>query len=248
MGVLNTIRRSQDDRVRPKSRSYWGIDLGITEVKSSEITEKKKFSLAEKRALQHELSGIEPVEDVIVIWNKDKNSERLSTYQVKEILSDMGFNVDEVLGGQHFADVTAVMNVNGFVVPGWVRVANFLSRLLGGSKKLLLSKLSPGKDRLHIRLFENNDGSWIVIAHTDNNWITINPVRIYKAHIEKGAGDYELGTEIMYQLLMAFREICLQKNRLFTYTKINNIVQSSYRKRLSRRIGKQVSTIPLFMP
>lgn len=99
MGLLNTIKRSQDDYDLPSKKSYWGYEIDVSLIDVERITQKVNHLPSEKRALLHELSGLEPVDKVLIIKNKKKNLGRLTTYQVKEILDDMGFNVDTIFSG-----------------------------------------------------------------------------------------------------------------------------------------------------
>ncbi|KKR30350.1 hypothetical protein A2715_00905 [Candidatus Woesebacteria bacterium RIFCSPHIGHO2_01_FULL_39_32] len=244
MGIANTIIRSRHDLVKPKNKSYWGCDLDIKLVDVDHFRTKKTVLPTEKRVLAHEISGKEPVERVIVLDNKKKSLGRLTTNQVKEILNDMGFNVDVIISEKYHADILAAMNIGGTAIPSWIKLARIVARILPSAEKLLLLKLSPGKDRLHIRLFENNDGSWIVVSHTDHNWMSLNLVQVYKSHLkggfsknaeEKGAGDYVTGTLMMSALLNKFNEK-LQKNRIFTYKEIEKLVRSAYNQSVTYKL------------
>ena len=233
MGIVNTIKRSRDDLVKPKKKNYWQYRMNIDLMDIQDIIKKKSLPTV-KRALRHELSGKEPIKQVIVLSNKRKKLGRFTTYQIREILDDIGFNVDAIMSGSHFSDLTAVMNINGFLIPGWSRLANFFAKHLHLSRKLLLTKLSPGRERLHIRLFENNDGAWIIAAHTDYNWINLNPFKIFSAHVYKGNGDYETGTLMMYELLRSF-DWYIRKNKIFPPEEIERITRWAYYKTLAKR-------------
>lgn len=234
MGIINTIIRSRDDSLKPKTKSYWGYKLNIQLVNKEEITEKIKLLPSEKRLVLHELSGKEPVEQVILLSNSKKELGRLTTNQVKEILDDMGFNVDTILAGMHGADYNAVMNINGFLIPGWHWVARAISKLFYGSSKLWTTKLSPGKERLHVRMFEMNDGTWLIAAHTDVNWMDLNLAKVFKAHLTTGAGDFKTGTLMMYELLKKFAQY-LNENQNFPYEEIVGVTRWAYYHSLAEK-------------
>ncbi len=225
MGIFDTILRSKDDLVKPESKSYWGCELEIDLANVKDIIEKSNLLPSEKRLVAYELSGKEPINQIIVVSNTNKELGRLTTSQLKDILDDMGFNVDTILSGSHYSDTTAVMNINGFVAPGWRTLAGIVKEFNPVWEKLLLSKLSPGKERLHIRIFEMNDGRFIVAAHTDLNWMSFNIFKVFNAHLSSGRGNYKLGTAIMFKLLKKFNEN-LRNNRTMDYDDIKTVVES----------------------
>lgn len=235
MGIVNTIIRSRDDFGKPEDKSYWGTELVIELVPVEEVLNKKNATPSEKRLLAHELSGKEPIEQLIFLSNKKKELGDLTTLQVKEILDDMGFNVDVIMSDTHFCDFAAVMNINGFLVPGWETFMKILGRLWPKAEKMLLAKLSPGKERLHIRMYEMNDGKWAIGAHTDWNWMSINLFRVYRAHMTEGAGDYETGTMMMHELLKTFVKY-VERNEPFTYEEIARITRWTYYQSLANKL------------
>ena len=235
MGITDSIVRSKDDLVKPRYKSYWGYSLDINLLKLKDMSKKLKPSPSEKRALKHELSGIEPVSDLIVLNNNKNNLGRFTTSQIKEMFDDIGFNVDVLVGERRDADISAVMNVGGYSIPGWVKLARFITKFFPSNEKLLLTKLSPGKDRLHIRMFENNDGSWLIAAHTDHNWLSLNLYKVYKAHGSYGAGDYVTGTRIMYELLRKFSWY-LKNNKVLPTKEIDKIVSWAYYQSLADKL------------
>ena len=231
MGVVDTIIRSKDDGVKPDNRSYGGYDLRINLVDVNVIKKKKRLFHTEKRANKHELSGKEPIKEVLILDNGKKSLGRFTTVQIKEMFDDMGFNVDTIVSEAHFSDIEAVMNINGYSIPGWVKIARIITRIFPTHEKLLLTKLAPGKDRLHVRIFENNDGSWIIAAHTDHNWLSLNFAKVKKAHVGYGAGDYITGTRIMYDLLRRFKK-CVDENKILTAHEIQKVTKNAYYKTL----------------
>jgi len=234
MGILKTIIRARDDLEKPKTKSYWGYKIEAELMKVKDVKEKERLLPSDKRAIKHELSGKEPVEQIIVVRNSSKKLGRFTTDQVKEMLDDMGFNVDVSLSKDHFSDFSAVMNVYGFAIPGWRSFANWVSKRFRKLEKLLLAKLAPGKYRLHIRLFEGNDGSWTIIAHTDVNW-NLNLFKVFKAHVSSGAGDYKTGTLMMYKLIKSFKKYS-EKNKLFPYSEIEKVSIWGYYRSIAGKL------------
>ena len=241
MGIIDTIIRSRDDLIKPKKKSYWGYDLDVELVDAKSITQKVKLLPTEKRTIEYELSGKEHVHQLIILRNNRKSLGRLTTSQVKEILDDMGFNVDTILSAPRASDFSAVMNINGFAIPGWRYFVNIMLTINPDFEKLLLTKLAPGRERLHIRIFESNSGDWIILAHTDWNWMSLNLFRVYKAHVVTGAGDYEMGTLIMYKLLLAFNEF-LKENKIFPTKDIIGITRWVYYTRMADSIKSAIKT------
>lgn len=241
MGILSSIVGSKDDLVKPNKKSYWGLSFDVSLTSAEYYRNKKNLSSTEKRMLRFDLSDKEPIEDVVVLTNSNKKLGRFTTEQVKEMLDDMGFNVNPTFGGNHFADIIAVMNVGGFSIPGWVRIARLISKVLPSREKMLIAKLSPGKDRLHIIAYEANDGSWVFACHTDYNWLSLNLPRVYKAHVGHGAGDYITGTLMFYSLLKEFAK-SVDNNKILSFTKIQWLIQDAYNRSLVKKFGAQTSS------
>ena len=208
MSLLSAIKNSKDDIWKPDTKSYWGYDFRISLVDADTIRNKKDPSQTEKRMLSFDLSEQEHAESIIVLNSKYhvSNEQHLNSKQITDILDDIGFNVRPTLTPKHNGDFAAIMNVGGFSIPGWVKFARRISKFLPSREKLLLTKLSPGNDRLHVIVFQEIDGSWIFTAHTDYNWLNLNIPKIYKAHVGHGAGDFITGTLMLYGQLKSFQE------------------------------------------
>lgn len=234
MGIISSIKSSQNDLDRPKSKSYWGYSLNIDLENIKKIKEKKNPLPTERRALLHEFSGIEPVEEFIVLTNKNKKLGRLTTFQINEMFNDMGFNVNPTFGGKHFSDFDAVMNIGEYSIPGWVKFVRIFSKIFPTYEKNLLRKLSPGTDRLHLRFFESNDGSWLIAGHTDHNWLSLNLAKIYKAHVGYGAGDYITGTIMTYLLLKEFARKIVN-NEVFKEKDIQKVLSKAYSQSIIKK-------------
>lgn len=240
MGVINSIKKSESDMMRPKTKTYWGFGFDVTTIPASYYRNKTNPSPTEKRMLGFDLSDKEHIEKVVVLKNSKTTLGRFTTEQVEEILNDMGFNVTPTFGGKHMADIEAVMNVNGYSIPGWVKIARTISKYMPSREKLLLTKLSPGNDRLHVIAYEENDGSWVFASHTDFNWLNLNLPKIYKAHVGHGAGDYITGTLMFERLLKAFGKYA-HENKVMTVNEIYKIIQGAYNQSLVEKFSTQNS-------
>lgn len=209
----------------PNQRSYFGVEFDVKLISVKNFKKKESFTPTEKILLANELAGVEPIEYLIQLDNKNKELGRITRQQLTEILNDVGFNVYPKLSGAHGTDFSAVMNVKGFVLPGWQKLPDIFSPKL---EKLLLTKFAPGKERLHIRVFENNDGKWLITAHTDYNWINLNLYKVYKSHMTHGAGNYRTGTLLMTTLLNKFQK-CIETDKTIEVTDIIKAVKLVYK-------------------
>lgn len=236
MGIISSIISSERDSERPNKKTYWGFGFDISTIPASYYRNKINPSPTEKRMLGFDLSEKEHIEKVIVLKNYKSELGRFTTEQVREILNDMGFNVDPTFSGRHLADIEAVMSVNGYSIPGWVKIARIISKSLPSREKLLLTKLSPGNDRLHVVVYEENDGSWAFAAHTDLNWLNLNLPKIYKAHVGHGAGDYITGT-LMFKLLLEAFAKDVERNKITTVFEINKVIKKAYNQSLVEKIS-----------
>jgi hypothetical protein len=236
MGIISSFQSSKNDLDTPIHKTYWGFDFDVSRIDVNHIRTKTNHNPTEKRMLGFDLDEEESIEQIVVLNNRKKELGRFTTEQVKEILSDIGCNVNPLFVGKHLADIEAVMNVGGYSIPGWVKFARIVTKFFPSREKLLLTKLSPGKDRLHIIAYESNDGSWKFAAHTDFNWLSLNLPRIYSAHVGHGAGDYVTGTLILYELLSAFGKK-VKANKILTVSEIHKIIRSAYDKSLMRKLG-----------
>jgi hypothetical protein len=235
MSIVSSIINSKDDLVKPEKKSYGGCDLDVRLEDVAVIKDKQYPFPSEIRALLHEFSGKEPVKEFVVLTNRSKMG-RLTTFQIKEMFNDMGFNVGATFGGKHFSDFDAVMNIGGYNIPGWVKFARIISKLFPSQEMNLLRNLSPGRDRLHVRFFENNDGSWLLVAHTEHNWLSLNLANVYKAHVGYGAGDYITGTIMLYLLLREFAKK-IKENKVFSEKDIQKVLAQAYNQSIIKKLN-----------
>ena len=111
MGIIDTVIRSNNDLDKPKKKSYWNYQLNVELINVDNIQNKMNLLPSEKRAMSHELSGKEPIEQAIVIKNTKKQLGRFTTNQIKEMFDDLGFNVDVILSDSFNSDFAAVKNI-----------------------------------------------------------------------------------------------------------------------------------------
>ena len=196
------------------------------------ISNASEFS-AEENLKKHELSGKEPIKKVLVLQGNG-----LDKTHVKKMLSEMGFNVRIVVGNRHHADLVAIMVINGFWIPGWEFLIKFVAWLsFSGLKKIFLAKFTPGKERLHLRLFLSIDKKkWVITAHTDWNWITLNLLKPIRSHLMKGMGDYQTGTLMAHRLFKLFFQR-QANNKGVTYDEIVKVTRWAYYESMVERLG-----------
>ena len=214
MGIFSAIRRSKDDLVIFKDKSYSDIDIGYEIVDLSKLLEKKKLSEAKKRMFSEEYKE-EGAKLAIRIF--DKNKKTITVNQIKDIFDDIGFEVDVMLSDIFQSDIVMAYNIGGFVIPFWRIIVTPIIKWKPYFKNLLLTKISPGKKRLHCRIFEDEDASWYVISHVDEvNTINIfHLIGLYRSHFIKGAGNYKEGQEIMERIFEEFLPLFKAKRNIF---------------------------------
>lgn len=222
MSIRSSIARSKDDKKAFSTKNYANLNFAYELISADDFVKRTGEDLP-KRLKAREYS-VDHVETLIRIYNKGKDV--ITVNQLRDLFDDVGFNTDVTFSEVHGADIMMVYNIGGYLIPGWRWIAKLLYRRKPYFKNLYLTKLSPGIKRLHCRLSEYSDGSWYMTCHVDDaNWMNfLNPVQAYKSHIQKGTGNYKMGTEIMKivmdEVLMAFEK----EKHLFVD------VQSAYEK------------------
>ncbi len=227
MSVLKSILRSFDDTTSFSNKSYAGCELEVSLLAPKEFLDKNGLLNTGKRLKKHELSGKEHVEQVILVKNRSRNLGDLTTWQMKDMLDDLGFNIGVTVSKSFSSDFTAAMGLGGFSIPFWGLVPRLFGVFTSRFQKLLFLKLSPSKKRLHIRLFEMHDGSWVIVAHIDVNWISFNVPRVLLNHLRNGQGDYIRGTRLMFALLQRFKEK-LESHRVVQFEDIEKIIKDHH--------------------
>lgn len=213
MSIRSSIIRSKDDNKPFSTKSYSNLEINYELISAKEFVKNTKEDLP-KRLYDREYS-IDHVETLIRIFNKNK--EIITVNQLRDIFDDVGFNTDVTFSEVHGADIMMVYNIGGFVVPFWKVLASVFYKRKPELEHLYLTKLSPGKKRLHCRLSEYSDGSWYMTSHIDDaNWLNfLNPVQAFKSHIEKGTGNYEVGTQLMVITMDKVLEAFKKQSSLF---------------------------------
>lgn len=211
----SAIRRSKDDLKPFGQKSYaTNIKFGYEIVSLSELINKKELLEGEGRAVMHE-HKVQGAQYAIKIFDKKGNS--ITVNQIRDIFDDLGFNVDVAFTEIFEADIVIVYNIGGFIIPLWRYLIIPIIKYKPYYKNLLLTKLSPGKKRLHIRIFHNTDACWYLIAHVDNsNWLNfLNPFDLIKSHFTKAAGNYALGHKIMMEVFETFAPLFNRQKRFY---------------------------------
>lgn len=227
MSIESAIRRSQDDTKRFVSKSYSNLKLAYEVVPIEMLFKKGRITEAEQRFLEIEHKEHHaPV--LIRLYSTKKDIITLN--QFRDIFDDLGFNVDVTFSEIFSSDVTMVYNIGGFVIPFWRQIVKFLTKIKPHLKQLWLTKLAPGKSRLHIRAFHTSDASWYISSHVDaSNWMNIfNPISLIKSHFMKATGNYVLGNLIM---IKAFEEFVRKFNRRQRFSVDLNEIYNKLRKK-----------------
>lgn len=184
----------------PKERLKIHID--IKKIRKSELAEhlknKSDYDLLFEKLTTGGLE-IEPYEHVIELSKKD--GTKLEKLEMNRMLSDLGYNINVIFSKNHKADYSAAINVNGYSIPGWETLINFLRKFNTNIAIFLGKRFAPGKSRLHILLFEGVKNFYI-IAHIDVfSWTNFNIRGVLKSHHGSGQGDYKDGLEYFIKSL-----------------------------------------------
>ncbi|KKU16197.1 MAG: hypothetical protein UX26_C0032G0006 [Parcubacteria group bacterium GW2011_GWC1_45_9] len=224
MSIFSSLVRSFDDTTSFSTKSYAGCQLQLSLVTPEEFLEKNGQLNTGQRLKKHELSGKEKVEQMIVVKNARKRLGNLTVWQIKDIFDDLGFNIG-VMGKSGSSDITAAMGLGGFSIPFWGLIPKFFGVFTSRFQKLMYLKLTPSKRRLHLRIFEMHDGSWVIVAHIDYNWINFNIPKVLLNHLGSGKGDYIGGTKLTLELLLKFKDK-LESHRVVQFEDIEKIIKS----------------------
>lgn len=182
------------------------IDALIEEISPEDLElfcEKNNGLEAYKKIVSSELET-EPVEKIISISRKD--GEKLNEVYIKRILKDMGYNTNVLLSKKDECDFDAATNINGYVVPGWEKLMDFLRKFNTNLPVFFGKRFAPGKSRLHPRFFEG-DRNWYAVAHIDRaNWMVPNLKKVNNDHGRTGQGDYKTGNKCFVESLKKYFE------------------------------------------
>jgi hypothetical protein len=213
MSIRSSIMRSKDDLMTVEKKSYVGIKLRVEKVKTEKYIGQNPSEDTRKRLYDREFS-IDNAEYIFRI--SSKNGKNITVNQIRDLFDDIGFNTDVSFSEVHNSDIMMIYNLGGFLLPFYPKIINALFRR-SPYRALFLTKLSPGKKRLHCRLYDTPEGYWYMTAHIDNaNWMNmINPYIAVKSHLQDGTGDYRLGVMIMEKVFGKLIEKLEKGNTLF---------------------------------
>lgn len=145
---------------------------------------------AYNKLLIHELPE-EPVQDILAICQKD--GKKVEKKDFEKMLVELGYNVNVLFSKRDGCDYDAAINVNGYSIPGWNKVVDFLRKYNNNLAVFFGKRFAPGNSRLHVRMFEGNKHTYVA-AHIDEfNWINTNVRGVKKSHGKSGQGDYVNG-------------------------------------------------------
>jgi len=181
-------------------KNYARLNFTLEIVKRETLEEKTHKTKAEENMLKYEL-GSEPAQEALLLTSDGGFTDK----QLIHLLEDMGFNMDLTMTEKHYADMTGTVNIGGFVVPGWRNFVNGIGNRFPKMKILLSYKLAPGVQRLHLRVFQQDENSWYIVTHVDeSNWMKPDIKGIINSHVKRGAGDYDTGNKFMFNYLNRF--------------------------------------------
>jgi hypothetical protein len=200
MSIGSAIARSKDDLKPYSNTSISTLNLNYEILDLKGFLKDWKGNDVKERIHRREYS-VDKSKQVFRFY--DPTGRSVTTNQIREFFDDIGFNVDVLMSEGFSSDVIMVYNIGGYLLLGWRWFSRLITRYKPEWKLLMSFKLSPGVKRLHCRLYEYHDGSWLMTSHVDHaNWMNVlNPFEMVRSHFVKGTGDYDLGTEIMKRAL-----------------------------------------------
>ena len=135
-----------------------------------------------------------------------ENFQKIKEKYFKRLLQDMGYNTRVYFAKNNGADLKAAMSINGYLVPGWSLMIRLIRKFSKNKARFFGKKFSPGRSRLHIRIYEGNN-YWYATAHIDKyNFFHYNILGIRRSHLGCGNGDYENGTKYFLESLKYYFE------------------------------------------
>ncbi len=227
MSIKSSIERVKNRDIPFEKKSYHNLKPAYEILNAKEFLRNPDSSDLKERIFKMEYS-IDKVSEILRFFNREK-ARVINVFELRDFFSDVGFNVDVTMSETFNADIMMVYNIGGYVIPFWDKLISKIFKESRNVKRMLISALSPGKKRLHCRIYHGSDGAWYITCHVDNaNWLNIlNPVGIFVSHGVRGTGDYNLGTEIMKTVLSKALALYQEQKSLFIdvnkiYTEITN--------------------------
>lgn len=215
MSIKSSIERLRDRRVPFEKKSYHDLKIGYEVLEASEFLKNPNSSDLKERIYKIEYS-VDKVKEIIRFFSKDK-SKVINIFELRDFFSDIGFNVDVTMSEIFRSDVSMVYNIGGYVIPFWDKLVSSIFKKDREMRRMLISALSPGKKRLHCRIYHGPDGAWYITSHVDHaNWLNVlDPIKLFISHGVRGTGDYLLGTKIMKDVLLKATGLHEEKKNLF---------------------------------
>lgn len=215
MSIKSSIERVKDRDLPFEKKSYHDLKLSYEVLNAKEFLKNPESSDLKGRIYKIEYK-VDKVIEILRFFSKEE-SKVINVFELRDFFSDVGFNVDVTMSETFKADIMMVYNIGGYVIPFWDKLISKIVKDDRDVKRMLISALSPGKKRLHCRIYHGSDGAWYITSHVDNaNWLNIlNPVGIFVSHGVRGTGDYNLGTEIMKEVLPKAIKLHQEQKPLF---------------------------------
>lgn len=220
--------RSSFERVKVRSipfekKSYKDLSLGLEILDAKKFLKNPTTSDLKERIYKIEYT-VDKVKTIFRLYNR-KESQVINVFELRDFFFDVGFNVDVLMTEIFNSDVTMVYNLGGYVLPFWEKFISIILKKKPAYKKMFITALSPGKQRLHCRIYHGWDGAWYITSHIDHaNWLNILDISgIFKSHLVRGTGDFELGTKLMKVVLE--KAIELHKDKKNPFIDINDIYE-----------------------
>lgn len=215
MSIKSSIERVKDRDLPFEKKSYHDLKLSYEVLNAKEFLKNPESSDLKGRIYKIEYK-VDKVIEILRFFSKEE-SKVINVFELRDFFSDVGFNVDVTMSETFKADIMMVYNIGGYVIPFWDKLISKIVKDDRDVKRMLISALSPGKKRLHCRIYHGSDGAWYITSHVDNaNWLNIlNPVGIFVSHGVRGTGDYHLGTEIMKEVLPKAIKLHQEQKPLF---------------------------------
>lgn len=213
MSIRSSLQRSKDDNLAYSKKSYSSLNIRFEILDAKEYIDQDPTENMRKRLYDREFS-VDNVQKIFKIYTSD--SSNITVNQIRDFFDDIGFNTDVAISDVHNSDIMMVYNIGGFLMPFYSRLVNIFFKN-NKYKNFLLSKFGPGKRRLHCRIYDGPDGNWYLTSHVDAaNWLNfINPAEVVRSHLQKGTGDYTMGTKIMEEVFNIVSKRMEKKEKLF---------------------------------
>lgn len=215
MSIKSSLERVKERDIPFDKKSYHDIEIGYEVLSAKEFLKNPNSSDLKERIYKIEYS-VDKVAQILKFFSKDK-TKVINMFELRDFFADIGFNVDATMSETFKSDIIIVYNIGGYVIPFWDKLISKLFKKDRDVKRMLISALSPGKKRLHCRIYHGSDGAWYITCHVDHaNWLNIlNPVGIFVSHAVRGTGDFILGTEIMKIVLPIAINLHREKKNLY---------------------------------